>query len=74
MVILNNGDIYGGDSRSSDEITGPYKYDSAPTSFVPGAAYHTMMEAFCGKGYLVSTPQELKSGSCRIVFPPKNQL
>lgn len=60
-IVFNNSGVYGGDRRNSDEITGPYKDDPAPTSFVPGAAYHTMMEAFGGKGYLASTPQELKS-------------
>ncbi|XP_010924269.1 2-hydroxyacyl-CoA lyase [Elaeis guineensis] len=61
VIVFNNGGVYGGDRRSADEITGPYKSDPAPTSFVPGAAYHTLMEAFGGKGYLVGTPQELKS-------------
>ncbi|GFZ18907.1 thiamine pyrophosphate dependent pyruvate decarboxylase family protein [Actinidia rufa] len=32
-----------------------------PLLFVPGAAYHTLIEAFGGKGYLVGTPEELKS-------------
>ncbi|KAF7112701.1 hypothetical protein RHSIM_RhsimUnG0202300 [Rhododendron simsii] len=49
------------DRRSPEEITGPFKDDPAPTSFVPGAAYHLLIEAFGGKGYLVGTPDELKS-------------
>ncbi|XP_008800924.2 2-hydroxyacyl-CoA lyase-like [Phoenix dactylifera] len=61
VIVFNNGGVYGGDRRTPDEITGPYKEDPAPTSFVPGAAYHTLMEAFGGKGYLVGSPQELKS-------------
>ncbi|XP_020251781.1 2-hydroxyacyl-CoA lyase [Asparagus officinalis] len=61
VIVFNNGGVYGGDRRNSDEITGPYKDDPAPTSFVPEAAYHTMMEAFGGKGYLASNPRELKS-------------
>ncbi|XP_058087592.1 2-hydroxyacyl-CoA lyase [Magnolia sinica] len=61
VIVFNNGGVYGGDRRNPEEITGPYKEDPAPTSFVPGAAYHTLMEAFGGKGYLVGTPQELKS-------------
>uniref|UniRef100_J3L0B3 2-hydroxyacyl-CoA lyase n=2 Tax=Oryza brachyantha TaxID=4533 RepID=J3L0B3_ORYBR len=60
-IVFNNNGVYGGDRRSPDEITGPYKDDPAPTSFVPAAAYHKMMEAFGGKGYLVETPDELKS-------------
>ncbi|KAL5571327.1 hypothetical protein UlMin_020924 [Ulmus minor] len=61
VIVFNNGGVYGGDRRSPKEITGPYKDDPAPTSFVPCAAYHTLIEAFGGKGYLVGTPDELKS-------------
>ncbi|KAF5747452.1 2-hydroxyacyl-CoA lyase [Tripterygium wilfordii] len=61
VIVFNNGGVYGGDRRTPEEITGPYKKDPAPTSFVPGAAYHTLIEAFGGKGYLVGTPDELKS-------------
>ncbi|CAK8533785.1 unnamed protein product [Lathyrus sativus] len=61
VVVFNNGGVYGGDRRSPEEIDGPHKGDPAPTSFVPNAGYHTMMEAFGGKGYLVRTPDELKS-------------
>ncbi|CAL5186305.1 unnamed protein product [Lathyrus oleraceus] len=61
VVVFNNGGVYGGDRRSPEEIDGPHKGDPAPTSFVPNAGYHTMMEAFGGKGYLVGTPDELKS-------------
>lgn len=61
VIVFNNGGVYGGDRRSQEEMAGPYKDDPAPTSFVPGAAYHTLIEAFGGKGYLVATPDELKS-------------
>ncbi|WCJ25296.1 2-hydroxyacyl-CoA lyase [Euphorbia peplus] len=61
VIVFNNGGVYGGDRRSPEEITGPHKEDPAPTSFVPGAAYHILIEAFGGKGYLVGTPEELKS-------------
>ncbi|KAH6784105.1 Thiamine pyrophosphate dependent pyruvate decarboxylase family protein [Perilla frutescens var. hirtella] len=61
VIVFNNGGVYGGDRRNPDEITGPYKEDPAPTSFVPGAAYHILLEAFGGKGYLAGTPDELKS-------------
>ncbi|KAH7846336.1 hypothetical protein Vadar_012671 [Vaccinium darrowii] len=61
VIVFNNGGVYGGDRRSPEEITGPFKDDPAPTSFVPGAAYHLLIEAFGGKGYLVGTPEELKS-------------
>jgi 2-hydroxyacyl-CoA lyase 1 len=59
VIVFNNNGVYGGDRRGPDEITGPFKDD--PTSFVPAAGYHKMMEAFGGKGYLVETPDELKS-------------
>ncbi|GAY43832.1 2-hydroxyacyl-CoA lyase [Citrus sinensis] len=61
VIVFNNGGVYGGDRRNPEEIAGPFKDDPAPTSFVPGAAYHKLMEAFRGKGYLVGTPDELKS-------------
>ncbi|KAJ9540990.1 hypothetical protein OSB04_027496 [Centaurea solstitialis] len=61
VIVFNNGGVYGGDRRSAEDITGPFKDDPAPTSFVPGAAYHVLIEAFGGKGYLVGTPDELKS-------------
>ncbi|KAJ3685206.1 hypothetical protein LUZ61_014370 [Rhynchospora tenuis] len=61
VIVFNNGGVYGGDRRTPEEVTGPHKDDPAPTSFVPGAAYHTLMEAFGGKGYRASTPDELKS-------------
>lgn len=61
VIVFNNGGVYGGDRRNPEEIAGPHKDDPAPTSFVPGAAYHTLIEAFGGKGYLVGTPAELKS-------------
>ncbi|TMW94032.1 hypothetical protein EJD97_010851 [Solanum chilense] len=61
VIVFNNGGVYGGDRRNPEEITGPYKEDPAPTSFVPGASYHLLIEAFGGKGYLVGTPDELKS-------------
>ncbi|KAK7300590.1 hypothetical protein RJT34_11438 [Clitoria ternatea] len=61
VIVFNNGGVYGGDRRSPEEINGPYKDDPAPTSFVPNAGYHALIEAFGGKGYLVGTPDELKS-------------
>ncbi|KAK1298800.1 2-hydroxyacyl-CoA lyase [Acorus calamus] len=61
VIVFNNGGVYGGDRRNPDEITGPYKDDPAPTSFVPGAAYHKLIEAFGGKCCIAGTPLELKS-------------
>lgn len=61
VIVFNNGGVYGGDRRGPEEISGPYKEDPAPTSFVPNAGYHKLIEAFGGKGYVVETPDELKS-------------
>ncbi|CAK9158570.1 unnamed protein product [Ilex paraguariensis] len=61
VIVFNNNGVYGGDRRNPEEITGPYKDDPAPTSFVLGAGYHLLIEAFGGRGYLVGTPDELKS-------------
>lgn len=64
VIVFNNDGVYGGDRRSPEEITGPFQDDPAPTSFVPGAAYHTLIEAFGGKGYLVP-----EMGICWPHFP-----
>ncbi|KAK4279862.1 hypothetical protein QN277_011567 [Acacia crassicarpa] len=61
VIVFNNGGVYGGDRRGPEEVDGPYKDDPAPTSFVPNAGYHILIEAFGGKGYIVKTPEELKS-------------
>lgn len=61
VIIFNNGGVYGGDRRPAEDIVGPHKDDPAPTSFVPGARYDLVMEAFGGKGYLVENPEELQS-------------
>ncbi|KAG7550968.1 thiamine diphosphate-binding fold [Arabidopsis thaliana x Arabidopsis arenosa] len=61
IIVFNNGGVYGGDRRGPEEISGPHKEDPAPTSFVPNAGYHKLIEAFGGKGYIVETPDELKS-------------
>ncbi|GAB4832341.1 hypothetical protein Ancab_006357 [Ancistrocladus abbreviatus] len=61
VIVFNNGGVYGGDRRSPEEVTGPHKDDPAPTSFVPEAGYHVLIQAFGGKGYLVRDPAELKS-------------
>ncbi|XP_020211351.1 2-hydroxyacyl-CoA lyase [Cajanus cajan] len=61
VIVFNNGGVYGGDRRRPEERDGPHKDDPAPTDFVPNAGYHALIEAFGGKGYLVGTPDELKS-------------
>ncbi|KAJ7542142.1 hypothetical protein O6H91_10G091800 [Diphasiastrum complanatum] len=61
VIVFNNDGIYGGDRRSPEDIEGPLKDFPAPTSFVPCARYDIVMEAFGGKGYFATTPQELQS-------------
>lgn len=61
VIVFNNNGVYGGDRRNPEEVTGPHKDDPAPTSFVPEAKYHVLIEAFGGKGYLVRDPAELKA-------------
>ncbi|KAJ0503405.1 putative oxalyl-CoA decarboxylase [Helianthus annuus] len=61
VIVFNNGGVYGGDRRNPEDITRPYKDDPAPTSFVPGAAYHLLIEAFGGKRFSCWDPDELKS-------------
>ncbi|KAM0041136.1 putative oxalyl-CoA decarboxylase [Helianthus debilis subsp. tardiflorus] len=52
VIVFNNGGVYSGDKRNPEDITGQYKDDPTPTSFVPGAAYLLLIEAFGGKGYI----------------------
>ncbi|KAJ0876619.1 putative oxalyl-CoA decarboxylase [Helianthus annuus] len=52
VIVFNNGGLYSGDKRNPEDITGPYNDDPTPTSFVPGAAYLLLIEAFGGKGYI----------------------
>ncbi|CAI7781219.1 unnamed protein product [Closterium sp. NIES-54] len=59
VVVMNNGGIYGGDRRGPVHLPDATRSDPAPTSFVEGARYDRMMEAFGGRGYHVTTVQEL---------------
>ncbi|XP_058185296.1 2-hydroxyacyl-CoA lyase-like [Rhododendron vialii] len=61
VIVFNNSGVYGGDRRSLEEIIGLFKDELALTSFIPGAAYHLLIDTFQDKGYLVGTPDELKS-------------
>jgi oxalyl-CoA decarboxylase len=54
IVIFNNNGIYRGTDVNAAGA------DPATTVFVPGARYDKMMEAFGGKGYHVTSPDELK--------------
>ncbi|CAI5963754.1 unnamed protein product [Closterium sp. NIES-64] len=59
VVVMNNGGIYGGDRRGPVQLPDSTRSDPPPTSFVEGARYDRMMEAFGGRGYHVTTVQEL---------------
>jgi oxalyl-CoA decarboxylase len=54
IVIFNNNGIYRGVDKD------PTGRDPATTVFVPDARYDKMMEAFGGKGYYATNPDELK--------------
>lgn len=54
VLILNNGGIYRGDEKGHG-MNG----DPAPTMLMPEARYDRMIEAFGGKAYHVTTPEEL---------------
>jgi oxalyl-CoA decarboxylase len=54
IVIFNNNGIYRGVDKD------PTGRDPATTVFVPDARYDKMMEAFGGKGYYATSPDELK--------------
>ena len=53
FVVVNNNGIGGGESVLSDPIP--------PHVYTPNARYDRMIEAFGGKGYYVTTPEELKA-------------
>jgi oxalyl-CoA decarboxylase len=54
IVIFNNNGIYRGVDKD------PTGRDPGTTVFVPDARYDKMMEAFGGKGYYATSPDELK--------------
>ncbi|KAH1056381.1 hypothetical protein J1N35_034446 [Gossypium stocksii] len=43
VIVCNNGGVYGGDRRSPEEVSGRFKDDPAPTSFIPGATCHKLL-------------------------------
>lgn len=54
FIIVNNNGIGGGPSEAMDP-------GQIPTNaYVPNARYEKVIEAFGGKGYFVTTPEELK--------------
>nr|XP_025617597.1 uncharacterized protein LOC112709828 [Arachis hypogaea] len=52
---FNNGGVYGGGRRNPKGMNGRHKHNFVPTSFVPSAREHALIEAFGGKFYLIGT-------------------
>ncbi|KAL0038994.1 hypothetical protein WJX77_004453 [Trebouxia sp. C0004] len=75
VIIMNNSGIYGGDRRQQQLREAAHKGakaagfgdDPEPTSFVPDAKYHMMMEAFGGQSYNVNSSGSL-AAACRTAF------
>ncbi|WP_455662632.1 oxalyl-CoA decarboxylase [Pradoshia sp.] len=62
VLILNNGGIYRGDEQGHGTDGEP-----APTMLMPQARYDRMIEAFGGKAYQATTPDELKEALTRAL-------
>eukprot|EP00850_Spirogloea_muscicola_P000229 SM000001S04631 [mRNA] locus=s1:1303987:1308811:- [translate_table: standard] len=60
IIVMNNGGVYGGERRAPVSLPEAIALDPAPTAFVPDAKYDLLMEAFGGKGYYITTSQELE--------------
>jgi oxalyl-CoA decarboxylase len=56
VVVMNNNGVYAGTDKNP--TGGP---DVAPTVFVKDARYEMMMQAFGGKGYYATTPEQLRA-------------
>jgi oxalyl-CoA decarboxylase len=59
VIILNNGGVYRGDESRANREAGAA--DPAPTVLNAHARHELIAEAFGGKGYHVTTPNELQS-------------
>jgi oxalyl-CoA decarboxylase len=68
VVIFNNDGIYRGtDANDASD-------DPAPTVFVPGARYDTIMTAFGGVGVNVTNPDDLRSAVVEAMDSGKSTL
>ena len=56
VVVMNNNGVYAGTDKN---LSGGA--DVAPTVFVKDARYEMMMQAFGGKGYYATTPEQLRA-------------
>lgn len=61
IVIMNNSGIGMGLDTDSYHATENVYTELPPTTLLPGANYHMVMQAFGGEGYLVTSPDELRN-------------
>uniref|UniRef100_A0AAY4EU03 2-hydroxyacyl-CoA lyase n=1 Tax=Denticeps clupeoides TaxID=299321 RepID=A0AAY4EU03_9TELE len=64
IIVINNNGIYSGvdtDTWREMEKMGDLTNIAPPVTLLPDARYDEVMRAFGGKGYLVQTPEELRS-------------
>ena len=69
VVVFNNNGVYAGTDKNP--TGGP---DVAPTVFVKDARYDMMMQAFGGKGYHATTPDQLRSAMSEAIASGRPSL
>ncbi|MEQ1805401.1 MAG: oxalyl-CoA decarboxylase [Burkholderiaceae bacterium] len=69
VVVMNNNGVYAGTDKNP--TGGP---DVAPTVFVKDARYEMMMQAFGGKGYYATTPEQLRAAIAEALASGKPSL
>ncbi len=69
VVVMNNNGVYAGTDKNP--TGGP---DVAPTVFVKDARYEMMMQAFGGKGYYATTPEQLRAAITEALASGKPSL
>jgi oxalyl-CoA decarboxylase len=69
VVVFNNNGVYAGTDKNP--TGGP---DVAPTVFVKNARYDMMMQAFGGKGYHATTPDQLRSAMSEAIASGRPSL
>ena len=68
-IVFNNNGVYRG-----TDVNPTGGKDVAPTVFVKGARYDKMIEAFGGKGYHATTPEELAAALVEAIASGKPAL
>ena len=70
-IVFNNNGVY----KGTDPNLNPNNANDVPvTSFVKGARYDKMIEAFGGIGYHVTTPQEMTAALSKAIASGKPSL